>query len=182
MSAAFIEPLESNGLFSVHEFMLEFCSQVDRPKVTQWDRDVYNASIRKIYNNFAEFVALHYALSIRDDTAYWRANRDRVYDNNLMNTKSGFNDLYLRKTDSNSHYGQGGIISIANGMNYNVYSEIDAMREALGKQINLQQKFNDYQYERRGKMHQWNEAVKNQLSVYDWLKQNIYSDGDSTNE
>ena len=179
LSAAFIEPLESNGLFSVHEFMLEFCSQVDRPKVTQWDRDVYNASIRKIYNNFAEFVALHYALSIRDDTAYWRANRDRVYDNDLRHTISGFNDLYLRKTDGNAHYGNGGINCIANGMNYNVYSEIDAMREALGKQINLQYKLNEFLYERREKMNQWNSAVKNQLSLHDWLYQNIYSDGES---
>jgi len=28
-------------------------------------------------------------------------------------------------------------------------------------------------------MNQWNSAVKNQLSLHDWLYQNIYSDGES---
>jgi hypothetical protein len=178
LSAGFIEPLESNGLFSVHEFLLEFCSQVDRPKVNQWDRDVYNASIQKIYNNFAEFVALHYALSIRDDTEYWRKNRERVYDSNLRDTRSGFNDLYLRKTDSNAHYGRGGIVSIANGMNYKVFSEVDASRRQLGSNINLREKCNHYLYDRREKMQQWKQAVKNQLGIYDWLSQNIYNEED----
>ncbi len=176
LSAAFIEPLESNGLFSVHEFLLEFCSQVDRPKVTQWDRDVYNASIQKIYNNFAEFVALHYALSIRDDSQYWRKNRDRVYDSNLRDTKSGFNDLYLRKTDYKSHYGRGGIVAIAHGMNYNMLTKIDLSRQQLGSSINLKQKCNDFLYDRRAKMKQWDDATKNQLSAYEWLKQNIYNE------
>ena len=175
LSAGFIEPLESNGLFSVHEFLLEFCSQVDRPKVTQWDRDVYNASIQKIYNNFAEFVALHYALSIRDDSEYWRKNRDRVYDSNLAFSKSGFNDLYLRKTENKAHYGRGGIIAIAHGMNYNVFTEIDASRRQLGLQENLKQKCNNFLYDRREKKEKWNNAVKNQLSIYNWLKQNIYN-------
>ena len=183
LSAGFIEPLESNGLFSVHEFLLEFCSQIDRPKVNQWDRDVYNASIQKIYNNFAEFVALHYALSIRDDTDYWRKNRARVYDHNLKDTKSGFNDLYLRKTDGHAHYGRGGIVSIAHGMNYNVFTEIDVSRRQLGTNTNLKEKCNHFLYDRREKMNQWKDAVKNQLSLHDWLKLNIYNEEDnSTNE
>ena len=179
LSAGFIEPLESNGLFSVHEFLLEFCSQIDRPKVNQWDRDVYNASIQKIYHNFAEFVALHYALSIRDDTAYWRKNRARVYDHNLKDSKSGFNDLYLRKTDGHAHYGRGGIVSIAHGMNYNVFTEVDVLRRQLGTNINLKEKCNQFLYDRREKINQWNAAVKNQLSVHDWLKLNIYNEEDS---
>ena len=178
LSAAFIEPLESNGLFSVHEFMLQFCSQIDRPKVNQWDRDVYNASIQKIYKNFAEFVALHYALSIRDDTPYWRKNRERVYDPNLKDTKSGFNDLYLRKTDSNAHYGNGGIVSIAHGMNYNVFGEVNASRRQLGTGINLKEKCNHFLYDRHEKMEKWKSAAKNQLSAYQWLKQNIYNGED----
>ena len=166
-------------MFSVHEFLLEFCSQVDRPKVTQWDRDVYNTSIQKIYNNFAEFVALHYALSIRDDSQYWRKNRDRVYDANLKDTKSGFNDLYLRKTDYKSHYGRGGIVAITHGMNYNVFTEIDASRLENGTRINLKEKCNNFLYNRRQKKKQWSSAVKNQLSAYDWLTQNIYYNKDT---
>lgn len=181
LSAAFIEPLESNGLLSVHEFLLEFCRNVNRPVVNQWDRDVYNARIRTFYNNFAEFVALHYALSIRSDSEYWNKNRARVYDSNLRNSLSGFNALYRTKTDSYAYRGrQEGIACIANGMNYKVYTEIDASVEQLGTNVNLQEKCNYFLYDRRAKMQQWKHAAQNQLSAYEWLKQNIYNDKDST--
>ncbi len=68
LSAGFIEPLESNGLYSVHEFLIELVRNLKRGKVSQWDRDNHNFTCRKKFQSFAEFVALHYALSHRDDT------------------------------------------------------------------------------------------------------------------
>jgi len=63
-------------------------------------------------------------------------------------------------------------------MNYNMFTEIDASRKELGTGIDLREKCNHFLYDRRIKMNQWNAAVKNQLSAYEWLKQNIYSDKD----
>ena len=178
LAAAFIEPLESNGLLSVHEFILEFCRHTDRPVVNQFDRDVYNARIQTIYKNFAEFVAMHYALSIRTDSEYWNNNRARVYDNNLTNTKSGFNDLYVKKTATHAHQGNAGVVCISNGMNYNVYDEIDMSKEEIGLEINLTEKCNNFLYDRHLKKQQWKDAVKNQLSTFEWLKTHIYNNKD----
>lgn len=182
LAAAFIEPLESNGLLSVHEFILEFCRHIDRPVINQFDRDVYNAHVRTFYNNFAEFVALHYALSIRSDSEYWNKNRDRVYDANLRNSKGSFNDLYHKKTNTLKHYGRGGIVCIANGMNYNVYTEIDVAKQELGLQISLKDKCDYFLLDRAQKMAQWKSAAATQLSAYDWLKQHIYNEDLKTND
>ena len=175
LAAAFIEPLESNGLLSVHEFILEFCRHADRPVINQFDRDVYNAHTRTFYHNFAQFVALHYTLTIRSDSDYWNKNRARVYDPNLKNSSSGFNDLYIKKTATLKHSGKAGIVCIANGMNYNVYNEIDISKQELGLQISMRDLCDKFLYDRRNKIKQWKAAVKTQLSAYDWLSKHIYN-------
>jgi len=74
LSAGFIEPLESNGLLSVHEFLLRFVRTVDgRSTFTQFMRDTFNKAVNFAFDGFASFVALHYSMTQRDDTRYWRA-------------------------------------------------------------------------------------------------------------
>src|SRR5210317_565419 len=85
LSADFIEPLESNGLFSVHEFLGKLIRNMTRDKISQWDRDSFSTSCRQIFQNFAEFVAEHYALSHRDDTEYWKANLNKEWVKDLVN-------------------------------------------------------------------------------------------------
>ena len=38
LSSGFIEPLESNGLYSVHEFLRELIREMKRDRISQWDR------------------------------------------------------------------------------------------------------------------------------------------------
>lgn len=71
LSAGFIEPLESNGLFSVHEFLFRLVDILTREEINQFDRDMYNIEVKTVFDNFAKFVSLHYALSHRDDSEYW---------------------------------------------------------------------------------------------------------------
>ena len=47
LSAGFIEPLESNGLFSVHEFVIKLVRALNREKVSQWDKDNYTYQCNK---------------------------------------------------------------------------------------------------------------------------------------
>ena len=106
LSSGFIEPLESNGLFSVHEFVLSLVRNLRRGQFSQLDRDSHNYYCKNIFQNFAEFVALHYALSHRQDTEYWKTNfnkkwleyfsKEKAYIN-LLNRKNflrNFNDVY----------------------------------------------------------------------------------------
>ena len=144
-----------------------------------FDHVIYKISFRgcthNFGHNFAQFVALHYTLTIRSDSDYWNKNRARVYDTDLQNSTSGFNDLYIKKTATLKHSGRAGIVCIANGMNYNVYNEIDIIKQELGLQISLSDKCNQFLYDRRLKKQQWKEAVKNQLSAHDWLSRHIYN-------
>lgn len=74
LSAGFIEPLESNGLLSVHQFLENFIRVVDkREKFTQYMRDAFNDICCKGFDIFSGFVAAHYALTQRNDSDYWRA-------------------------------------------------------------------------------------------------------------
>ena len=80
LSAGFIEPLESSGLYTVHEFLSHLINILTPPLIKQIDKDMYNNSIKQIFHGFAEFVAMHYSLSSRDDTPYWESVTSRECD------------------------------------------------------------------------------------------------------
>ncbi len=84
LAAGFIEPLESNGLYSVHEFLYHLCRALKKETLTQFDKDCFTAASKNRFKNFANFVALHYALSKRHDTPYWRANASKEWSSKLI--------------------------------------------------------------------------------------------------
>tara|TARA_B110000503_G_scaffold89598_1_gene135629 strand:- start:5014 stop:6555 length:1542 start_codon:yes stop_codon:yes gene_type:complete len=73
LSGAFIEPLESNGLMSVHEFLLNFVNVAEgKDTLNNFDVHTFNHVSREQFLYFADFITLHYAMTTRDDTQYWR--------------------------------------------------------------------------------------------------------------
>ena len=122
LSAGFIEPLESNGLFSVHEFLIRLLRNLRREKISQWDRDNFNYQCKHLFKVFAEFVGLHYALSHRDDTPYWRHCMNKTWDNSLINLSpvgvKGFKDAVELRTHDFKFRIDGGLHCIAAGMNW----------------------------------------------------------------
>jgi hypothetical protein len=93
-----------------------------------------------MFRNFAEFVALHYALSVRDDTAYWKENADRVYDPKMVKLEPtifvGFKDLQFKKTVTGDPGNfKEGIPWISVGMNYPVLDRVDQQLHQFNDQI-----------------------------------------------
>jgi tryptophan halogenase len=88
LSGGFIEPLESGGLYSVHEFLNAFLDVVEGHN--RWDglaRDSFNWKCRDIFTQFADFVELHYTMSRRCDTKYWQtytSKENTLENNNLL--------------------------------------------------------------------------------------------------
>lgn len=88
LSGGFIEPLESGGLYSVHEFLNAFFDVAENHD--RWDglaRDSFNYKCKSVFSQFADFVELHYTMSRRDDTDYWRAytgKHNPLENNNLL--------------------------------------------------------------------------------------------------
>ena len=135
LSAGFIEPLESNGLFTAHEFILQLVRALQRGTVSSWDVEVYNRATLEIYNNFANFIRMHYALSSRRDTPYWKANFERgQYFNNsvvrLAASKDHLEGVYDAKMSTFNPPTRGGLTLIAVGMNYQL---LDPISISLGE-------------------------------------------------
>jgi len=95
MSAGFIEPLESNGLLTVHEVLIKLVRILDRPTISNFVKQHFNMSCKRFFKEFAEFVAAHYALSSRNDTKYWRDIQNKEYkmDESLMHADSTFQSI-----------------------------------------------------------------------------------------
>jgi tryptophan halogenase len=76
LSSGFLEPLESTGIYLIEMAnwaMLEF---VPRFLAGAQPQDHYNRILHNHYANIADFLKLHYCLSNRRDTAFWRDNCD----------------------------------------------------------------------------------------------------------
>jgi len=86
LSGAFIEPLESNGLMSVHEFLLAFVNIAEgKDQLNNFDAHSFNHICREQFLYFADFITLHYAMTNRDDTQYWRdIQRQNFNDSDLL--------------------------------------------------------------------------------------------------
>lgn len=122
LSAGFIEPLESNGLFTVHEFLHKLVKTLSRGSIGSLDRAGFNASCKGDFRSFAEFVAIHYALSTREDTQYWKDVRERAIPGDPKDgvyITYGFDNL-IYKRDVLSQFDEhlGGAVFIAAGLNY----------------------------------------------------------------
>ena len=181
LSAGFIEPLESNGLYSVHGFVIELVRNIRRGTISQWDKDNYTSKCKSMHYSFAEFVGSHYALSHRDDTEYWKANNNKEWSSDIIDwtpasDASGYFDTaYQRNFDFRFPYDKGeGFHCIAAGMNW-APTDISSLRyynrasleEIYNSKIPCISRLNQKKYE-------WMEDAKQLPSVLDYLKENIY--------
>jgi len=185
MAAGFIEPLESNGLYTVHEFLFKLIDILQRDNISQFDRNMYNQSTKSIYQGFAKFVSLHYLLSHRDDTEYWRSIKNGTtidVENEMLTSlfdkEDPFNDLVQRYMTKQEHpFGPAGITYIATGMNLNMMNIARAKADYFGTGIPLGHsafQFNAIWEERKQK---WKNNAINAPSLYEYLKNN-YFDGE----
>jgi len=73
LSAGFIEPLESTGLFIVQGAVQLLTSILSKNNgYSAADRQVYNDSITRLLEIIRDFLVCHYALTEREDSPYWR--------------------------------------------------------------------------------------------------------------
>lgn len=138
LSAGFIEPLESNGLLSVHEFLINLITVMKRGNedtISQWDRDNFNIFSKKFFNQFAEFVSMHYALSHRDDTKYWKDISNKSFINNRLTDNTMYADLVTKMERDSWLRSDSGHHCIGVGLRYFGY---DVFKHKSHKNNNLQ--------------------------------------------
>jgi flavin-dependent dehydrogenase len=176
-AAGFIEPLESNGLYTVHQFLVKLLRVLQKESVSRYAIDHFNESCKKQFRSFSEFVSLHYALTEREDTEYWKQLHNKEYPLQLdyLQNYKGFQDYITCKMDNFHYPKEGGFHCIATGMNW-YPTELVSIRHGLqiyetdmlktlwkGALDNLEEK-----------KKRWNLTAQTKDSYIDYLNKSIY--------
>jgi hypothetical protein len=186
LSAGFIEPLESNGLFSVHEFLNSLVDILSYEEINQYHKDMYNITVRDLYDNFAKFVALHYALSARDDSQYWNDVRERNFNCKWGDPYTPYNsridsfyNLSWRYMEEWGHpEDSAGIPYISTGMNMLMMNRRRIENLNLRWNTDLKKEIDDLMPLWKLRMRKWKEAADNSPTLEQYLKELYYKDRD----
>lgn len=178
LSAGFIEPLESNGLYTVHEFLDKLILTLSRGSVTQWDIDGYNAMTRKQYLEFKDFVAQHYALSNRSDTKYWQDITKKEYDVELINLNPssaiGFNSMAETHFNNKKYSMYSGTHCIATGLNYIPLIDQDIQKHKHYTGVDMYKEAEKTWQSWKVFRKLWQDEADQSHTMYSWLKENMY--------
>jgi tryptophan halogenase len=179
LAASFIEPLQSNGLHSIHQFIFNLIRKLSRGHISEWDRKEFTAKCHDDFYGFASVVSLSYVLSHRDDTEYWRDIQNREYPVDLFShNPEGISKLlhknYVNKNFNFKFNQNDALHCMAAGMNWNPM-DIHSIKYGWGNIENFKKitEINIRQIEKR--KNRWNEQIKVFPSPYQYLKDNIYN-------
>jgi tryptophan halogenase len=179
LSAGFIEPLESNGLLTIHNFLFNLIPILKKEIPNEFAIKHFNLACRRMFRGFAEFVAMHYALSDRVDTEYWRDIQKRHYpiEERFFDDKSDFQLAFRNKMEDNYFHPSGGFPCIAMGMDWHPttleniqHAECNSDIESYKKEYKI---FADHLDNR--KKH-FEKIADYSPTLYDYLNENIYND------
>ena len=73
LSASFIEPLESTGLYLTQTGIEFLVAMLDSRSYGDFEVERYNILMQQVCNDIFHFIIAHYAFTNREDTAFWRA-------------------------------------------------------------------------------------------------------------
>jgi tryptophan halogenase len=76
LSSGFLEPLESTSIHLIQKGMTRLVELFPADGIRQSDVDEYNAQAREAIEVIRDFIILHYHVTNRDDSAFWRGCRD----------------------------------------------------------------------------------------------------------
>lgn len=169
LAAGFIEPLESNGLLSAHRFLFFLVNALESGSVSQYARDVHNLSCNTMFDSFAEFVALHYILTSREDTQYWRDWHNKKVDIKDNNVNSMFYELANVRRFDTTHNSNSLIHCISTGMRYYNYTAEWTIPGAMGPTI-YELKLDEFKENTDELKKKWEAAAEGSETLYKYLK------------
>jgi len=178
LSAGFIEPLESTGLFTVHEFLNLLINVLEKEHISQWDKDMYNTSTLDMFNNLAEFVAMHYAMSVRDDTNYWQHISKKTFSPEMVKqeptVRKGFHDMSIKKMFNRPHDEVGGIHCIATGMNQFTMNRLNLLYAKNTANYDIKFHIDRFIVNRKQLQNKWQKVADAAPTLYQYLKDNVH--------
>jgi len=127
LSYGFLEPLESTGLLTTHENVLRLVDTLQKREgyVTKLDVDGYNHAVDYDLESFKDFIVMHYVLSQRDDSDYWKYIKyemdvvpPEMITDRLVTSPRLYREFLHDSYRSHNFSDLDGILYIAHGMDY----------------------------------------------------------------
>lgn len=72
LAAGFLEPLEATGIYLTEAGLQLFCESISGDWNSAYRRQRYNSLMAKLFEEVRDFIVLHYAMSPRRDSPFWR--------------------------------------------------------------------------------------------------------------
>ena len=96
LSQGFIEPLEATALLLVQVAIELFMKAYEEGDFTPERRTAYNWKMNERFERVRDYIVAHYKLNTRNDTDYWKANRDNT---ELSDSLRHIFDAWYRRGD-----------------------------------------------------------------------------------
>ena len=179
LSYGFIEPLESNGISSTIKNFFSLTEQLFKRDlhVTQVDRDIFNNTVGNVnIDSLRTMVELHYILSLRDDTEYWKYTTEVI--NWFSSNQSGFNyetflkDVSIHRSYPKENYLYPTHLFTAAGNEYSFIPKDAIINPVGGKDII--DEFNVQPLEFKNHLNRLEDFAESLPSTYKFLLENIY--------
>ncbi len=183
LSYGFLEPLESTGLFTTHENILRLVDTFERRdgKITQLDIDGFNHAVSYELEAMKEFVMMHYYLSPRDDSDYWRYYTERsplTYDemfDKVVRSPRLYQEFIHNYNIANAPKDLGGLVYIAAGLGYHPISPTDTDHSMARGEFTLAEADRSRQTFAR-RRHSVLKFLDKQPTHYEYLRQHVYKE------
>lgn len=188
LSAGFIEPLESTGLFII-QGAVQLLTNILRKdsRYTACDQKVYNDSVTRLLEIIRDFLVCHYALTDREDSPYWHDVKYHTKISDTLSEKLQFARLampdiqHINRFDNASLAGfsfNEGWQCILTGMNYLPFEWPQLKNNNVGpyeQGIVANMHLADQRQQERARQR---DMVKQLPSHYQYLKQHLFKGAD----
>lgn len=172
LSYGFLEPLESTGISTLLTNTLRLLECLSKRNLyyTDIDRNIFNNSVGTEIDGLRGFIELHYALSSRTDSEYWKYVTQEV--EYPMDEKSTYYNVMQSTTVTrnyvNNYSLNNGLAFILGGMNYSHYSPAFLMVSGASEDLNERKN----RYLKKDEI--FSDVVDSYQSSYKYLKDKIY--------
>ena len=75
LSSGFIEPLESTGIYLIEVALYNLLRHFPNARIEQAKISNYNRIMNGYYDEIRDFIVMHYCLTNREDSSFWKTNK-----------------------------------------------------------------------------------------------------------
>jgi len=115
LASGFIEPLESTSIHLIQRGIIRLMQMFPRDGVKQSDVDEFNLQTRKEIEHIRDFIVLHYKVTKRDDSPFWRHCRSMPVPETLSHRIDLFRETARVFKDPNELFAENSWIQVMLG-------------------------------------------------------------------